>query len=299
MRSNLSPRTCQGQPNRPATRPRPRALRYGAVLAAGAIAAMPLAARSQAAGSGSPQIVAVTPPDARTIYTDPVTHSPIAGVNPGLPAPAFPTSSREVRTFTAEVVYHFAHYDYTPAVKAEPVSKSGADLKTPEGAFIAVMSAMQQKDYEWFLSLWDKKSAADIRDQDLQHGGAEQTRKEWQDMFVGRRVEIAERIESGLYVAIVFRVYQPGVAAPVFSTGMVFKHEGTRWEATNEAEMTNAFVILHSGQTARDTRDGTVTPLVNGTGYLDDGEPNPEDVAQTEFLRQYPKGKTAATRVMQ
>jgi len=158
---------------------------------------------------------------------------------------------------------------------------------------------MQQKDYEWFLSLWDKKSAADIREGDLQQGGSEPTRQQWQEMFVGRRVEIAERIESGLYVAIIFRVYQPGAAEPKLSTGMVFKNDGGRWEATNETEMTNAFVVLHQGKTAKQTQQGFLTPVVNGTGYLDSGEPNPEDVAQTEFLRQYPKGKTATTHVMQ
>ena len=169
-----------------------RRTRRGAMLGAGVLAAawlavIPVAAMGQTA-------VSVAPPDAHKAYTDPVTRSPIAGVSPGLPAPAFPTSSREVRTFTSEVVYNFAHYDYTPAVTVPAVSKAGADLKTPEGAFIAVLSAMQQKDYEWFLSLWDKKSAADIREGDLQQGGAEPTRQQWQEMFVGRRVEIAERI---------------------------------------------------------------------------------------------------------
>jgi hypothetical protein len=278
--------------NRASRRPRRRAVLWAELLAAALTAAVPVAAIGQAA-------VSVTPPDPHKTYNDPVTHSPIAGVNPGLPAPAFPTSNREVRTFTAQVVYNFAHYDYTPPVAVEQVSRAGGDLKTPEGAFIAVLSAMQQKDYEWFLSLWDKKSAADIRDGDLQQGGSETTRKQWQEMFVGRRVEIAERIESGLYVAIIFRVYQPGVAAPRLSTGMVFKNEGGHWEATNETEMTNAFVVLHQGQTSKQVLRGVLTPLVNGTGYLDSGEPNPEDVAQTEFLRQYPKGKTEVTHVMQ
>jgi hypothetical protein len=250
-------------------------------------------------GSGQPSVIRIFTPDKSVTYNDPLTGSPIAGVNPALPLPAYPTSSREVRTFTAEVVYHFAHYSYTPPVKVQAVSKAGADMKTPEGACIAFLSSMQQKDYEWFLSTWDKKSATDIRDLDMQNGGPEPTRQQWQQMFVGKRFELAERIESGAYVAIVFKVYQPGVASPALTTATVFKQDGNRWVATNEAEMTNSFVVLHEGKTSKDTKQGFLTPLVNGTGYLEDGEPNPEDVAQTEFLHQVSQGKTTATRVMQ
>jgi hypothetical protein len=261
-------------------------------------ALLALASRCGAQTQAAPQVsVRMPAPGANAI--DPLTNSPIAGKSPMLPKPAFPVSDREVRTFTTEVVYNFAHYDFTPAVLVQPVSRSGVDTKTPEGACIGLISAMQQKDYEWFLSLWDNKSAADIRDQDLQHGGPEPTKKDWQDMFVGRRVELTERIESGLYVAILFRVYKPGVATPALNSALVFKQEGGRWEATNETEMTNSFVILYQGQTAKDTRKGILTPLLNGTGHLGDGELNPEDVAQTIFLEQYPKGKTTATHVMQ
>jgi len=271
----------------------------GALSAFAILCFLPALASLCAAQAQSPAPVSVTMPSPEASAMDPVTGSPIAGENPMLPKPSFPVSEREVRSFTTEVVYKFAHYDFTPPVVVQPVSRAGVDAKTPEGACIGLISAMQQKDYEWFLSLWDKKSAADIRDQDLQHGGPEPTKKDWQDMFVGRRVELTERIESGLYVAILFRAYKPGVAAPALSTAMVLKQEGGRWEATNETEMTNSFVILYQGQTAKDTRKGILTPLLNGTGRLSDGELNPEDVAQTIFLQQYPRGKTAATHVMQ
>lgn len=234
-----------------------------------------------------------TAPGLKPIPIDPVTRSPIAGSAPLLPKPLYPTTEREDSKFTVQYVYNFARYRYTPAVEVEAVKRATASYETPEQACVAFLSSMTSLDYDWWLSNWDKDSRQRLEaDNDAHHQDSTFWRSAWQRAFTGRRITLEQRLESGPYVLIVYRVDDVRDPGASFSHLLAFRLNNNQWMATEELAADSLYLYALDGR-SRISQNEILSPV---QGY--DPAFNDSRKGQMEFLADYPKGKDGATTVV-
>lgn len=152
------------------------------------------------------------------------------------PTPIFPTTPEEQKKFAVEFIINYSRRQYRPTVTIDAVNRGGATYSTPEEAFIAQMSAMRSGDYDWWLTGWTEASRKQIqqRDAELKRGAAF-WRQAWEKNLNGRQVNLLERLESGIYVVLVYSITIPAQDnREEFRSMFVTKKEGERWVSTQE-----------------------------------------------------------------
>lgn len=153
-----------------------------------------------------------------------------------LPQPIFSTSAPRIENVVEELMYFYRHMRYEPAVVVAPVAKAGASYDSPEAAVIARISAMIAGDVAWWRDTWtaDARQMMEARDRQLGRG-ADHWPARWHEVLEGARVELTDRIETGQYVLIAYRVVPPGgqtADAPPLVSIAVLEQVGGRWLGT-------------------------------------------------------------------
>ena len=104
------------------------------------------------------------------------------------------------REFTVQYVYDYAYSTYTPTVSLPVQPREQAKLDTPEGAMIAMMSAVRTGDYDGWLKCWDDKSRAKFAEAAKQeHRDAAFMAQSWQKSFGKKDVLLIARIEGSAH----------------------------------------------------------------------------------------------------
>lgn len=211
-----------------------------------------------------------------------------------VPAPVFPVSKRETKQFVVEYVYDYAKMDYTPAVRMTPVKRETANYSNPEEAFTSFYSSIQALDYDWWITNWDAASVQMIKDRDAKlNRGADFWRQAWEKSFKGKSITLLQRIETRVYVIILYTVTDPAKAnAQVHKSMLVLKREGDRFVATQEL---GGDEFYHNYLEGRDKLTRNVelekTKEFGGDGFR-------QQVPQREFFAAYPKGTEKITHVV-
>jgi len=152
-----------------------------------------------------------------------------------IPDTPFPTAPAVTNKIVAEDEYAFAVRRYDPPVEVKTVAREKASYRTPEATTVALISAMSAQDFEWFRSLWD---AGSLRIMEARDNELNQDRKfwtsAWERALKDRKVELTDRIESGDYVFIAYRLVPIAGSAEVVELITALKSQAGRWFATQE-----------------------------------------------------------------
>lgn len=180
-----------------------------------------------------------------------------------IPPPLYKTTPPERKKVIEEDVYFYSVMQYDPPVEITPLKKSDKkSYKTPEEAVISQVSAMFNRDYEWWIKGWSKESQKMMKERDRSlKRPPDFWVKKWDEVMKDKKGELVYRIESGPYVIIEYHLItlisgkpvkdseeKDNENPPLFSRGgtgglfsdepiegtMVFKNENGKWLATQE-----------------------------------------------------------------
>lgn len=255
---------------------------------------------SAQAGAATGSAAPPAPGSQAHLQVDPLTKSVVAGTSFLLPKPIYPVSEREDKTYTVEYVFNYARYNYTPAVVLKPVNRVQASYATPEDAFTAFYSAIQSADYEWMLSSWDAASQKYI-------ASANERKKVdssywvnvWKQRYVGKKIELVQRIESGIYVLILYRVTDPDTGQVIELDTLPMLLENRKWLAT-QALAADPLSVTYPDLKPVKEQEVLMTPnrkppdprLPPGVAPLN------RDLAQQVFLRDYSRAQKDGSNVV-
>lgn len=210
--------------------------------------------------------------------------------------PLFPTAKPEKAQFRMEYVYNFTRMPYQPAVIITPVKPANATYSTPEEAFISQFSAMLAGDFDAWLGGWSAESQKTIQERNRTMGrGPAFWRQVWERSLKGKQINLVERLESGLYVMLVYTLTVPAEGnREDFRSMQVFRKKENKWEATMDLAEDKLFHHYSEGQ-PRVSREGTVQPA----GPVTPGQSRSQgDVAQAQFVEAYPLGRKQIVHVV-
>lgn len=146
----------------------------------------------------------------------------------------FTTTEPENGKFVVEYEYNYVKKDYKPIVIFESVDKSNLSRNTPEESFIAHFSAMDKKDFKWWLSGWDVESQTKITARNKEKNRTEQSWTEiWEKAMKDQVIKMTQRVETGIYVFIVYEMSDKN-GKKTFNSIYVCKKVGNEWLATEE-----------------------------------------------------------------
>ena len=155
-------------------------------------------------------------------------------VPPANAEPQPSTSQPKLAKVTQEHIYYYMIADYAPPYVVTRVNRHGQKLDSPEHTAIALISAMMTADYDWYISLWDDKSVALMKEKDAEKGRSRDTWIAlWEQVYRNTSVTLTKRIETGEYVIVAFEVKTPG--KPENSSRqseLIFRKQGDSWLAT-------------------------------------------------------------------
>lgn len=136
--------------------------------------------------------------------------------------------------FVVEYVYNYTKRAYTPEIVFKAVTRNAASYATPEQAFISHYSAMASGDYEWWLSGWTTEAQGGIQQRNARMN---RTAKNWQEIWSkalrGETIKLVERVETGPYVFIVYKMFDERGKATMQSI-YACKLVKDKWLATEE-----------------------------------------------------------------
>lgn len=136
--------------------------------------------------------------------------------------------------FVVEYVYNYTKRAYTPEIVFKAVAGKDASYATPEQAFIAHYSAMAAGDYAWWLSGWTTEAQSNIQ---LRNVKMNRTAKSWQEIWSkalrGETIKLVERVETGPYVLIVYKMFNESGKVTMHSI-YACKLVKDKWLATDE-----------------------------------------------------------------
>lgn len=115
--------------------------------------------------------------------------------------------------------------------------------KTVESTLAVYTSAMQQSNWGWWFSMWDKKSQAAITQMDQfnnGHHGKSHLKKNllagWKQYYAGRRHELVTKIEiPGYTIVYLRREGEPDDSRELLAP-VVLKKEAERWVMTHDLQ---------------------------------------------------------------
>lgn len=146
----------------------------------------------------------------------------------------FTTAEPKNDKFVVEYVYNYVKKDYKPIVIFKSVDKADLSRNTPEESFIAHFSAMDKKDFKWWLSGWDVESQTKITARNKEKNRTEQSWTEiWEKAMKDQVIKMTQRVETGIYVFIVYEMSDKN-GKKAFNSIYVCKKVGNEWLATEE-----------------------------------------------------------------
>jgi hypothetical protein len=197
-----------------------------------------------------------------------------------LPKPIFASSPRVQKEFTIRYIYDYAMSTYTPAATLPIVSPAQFDRTTPEGALIALVSAMQLGDYDAWLQCWDETSRKALVDSaKASNQDAAALKKHLQSAVAGRSVVLVYRLETTSYVILDTRLVSGKEQTPIFPS--VFKNVSGKFLATNELGTSLLLGGWQPGIAGIDNRTSPV-PIAGLSGTT-----TQQADAQTHFLKEH------------
>jgi hypothetical protein len=185
---------------------------------------------------------------------------------PSLPKPLYPSTERVQKEFTVRYIYDYAMSTYTPAITLPKVPRAQVDRSTPEGALIALVSAVQLGDYDGWIQCWDEAGQKFYEDDAKAHKRDNaQWMKAYQQSLAGKSIVLTYRIETVGYVVLDIRIVDPahpnvGTPAPT-----VFKRVNGQWMSTNDLSASHFLGYFQNGVAGVDNRISPA-PLAGLTG---------------------------------
>jgi len=258
--------------------------------------ATPPAVASTATAAAKPAALALARPQ-----IDPRTKSVIAGTSFLLPKPIYPVSDREDASYTVEYVFNYARYNYTPAVAIKDVNRVQASYATPEDAFTAFYSAIQSGDYDWMLNSWDEGSRKFIQDKnEKDNQGQAYWVNLWKQRYAGKKIEMVQRLESGLYVLILYRITDPDTGKIIEQDTLPMNLEHKKWLATQSLAADPLAVLYPDLPPARSQEVLMTDPRKAPNPNLPPGAKQlTREDAQHVFLKNYPGGDKEKAQVVE
>lgn len=141
-----------------------------------------------------------------------------------------------------ENVYFYKQYKYSGPSEVRLLSRGEASYGSPEEALTALISAMSQTDYEWWINSWTEDSRKLMVEKDKEMKRAPDDWKEtWRKVVVGRRARLLHRIETGPYVLIEYALTPADAGAAAggrdeIVSSLFFEKVGGVWLATQRMQ---------------------------------------------------------------
>jgi len=111
-----------------------------------------------------------------------------------------------------------------------------ANYNTPEDALLSFLSAMANKNYEWFLNSWTQKDRAKIITEDKEKGWDQEFFYIiWDKMLNGKSLKLLKRIERNQYVYIGYALVPDDHGSDDKPESLAFVYENNSWHVTNAA----------------------------------------------------------------
>ncbi len=121
--------------------------------------------------------------------------------------PTLDTSEPQTGELTVTTRYVYKLYVAEGAQELPVLDRPAATLETPVDALIARMSALRKLDYDWWLSLWDKRSRELYQEKDRREGrNRDYWLTLWKAQFRDARILVRKKIEYGKYTIFTYSV---------------------------------------------------------------------------------------------
>src|SRR5689334_13509891 len=132
-----------------------------------------------------------------------------------------------------ENIYNYEIRQYrAPTTLDVATIPSESGYTSPESTVRSYISAMMAKDWQWFLQGWTHESANEIEQENKNKGISVPTITSRWNNFVGKRIELVSRIDTGQYAVVVYQlVASDGTVSKSFAP---MKHENGKWLLTND-----------------------------------------------------------------
>jgi len=154
----------------------------------------------------------------------------------------FPLTFEGNKQLVTENVYNYKQYKYNQPAEIKFVRRNEASYSSPEQALTALISAMAQTNFEWWLSSWTDDSQKIMLEKDKE---MKRTPENWSDIWrkivAGRRARLLHRIETGPYVLIEYslitadRETAEGSRDEIISS-IFFENVSGKWLATQRLQ---------------------------------------------------------------
>jgi len=132
-----------------------------------------------------------------------------------------------------QVDYKLLSGKYVPPFTVNFIDKSSAKYDNPINSAIAMLSAMKNKDYQWWIQIWSDKSRVSVE----QAGSPDNWVSRW-SILNDRTLEIRYRADyqsnNKTYALIGYAIKGLLLGDREFESVLAFKKEGTRWYAARE-----------------------------------------------------------------
>jgi hypothetical protein len=226
----------------------------------------------------------------------PITNPPAAdkpaAVSPVLTKSSYPIAKAEPKQFTVEYVYRYEEMEYTPEVAFTAVDRKHSAADTPEQLFVALVSSMKTLDYDWWLSLWDAKAQAEMKEAEKTKGqGAPYWRDLWKGALEGQSVTLVKRLRMPNDTILQFRLGPHNSAGDALIPA-VMRYEAGHWQLTSELNDNQfLFNFLYGVPKVSMQANWVQTEKYSGQKLW-------QQDAQAQFFKMEPKGADSATQIV-
>lgn len=145
---------------------------------------------------------------------------------------------------------------YEPTIAVSFIDKASARYDTSLNAATSQLSAMRQKDYQWWLETWSDASRTMIEERNIQLNRTPESWVERWSVYSDRVVEIRFRAEylkdNSSYVLLGYAIKDFKIGDQEIESVLVYKKEGTKWYAVQDLGgdpvFNNILKLWHSGE---------------------------------------------------
>lgn len=127
---------------------------------------------------------------------------------------------------------------YTPPIAVSFVEKSTATYDTPEHAAISQLSAMQKKDYQWWIECWTESSRAELNQANKQLNRTPEFWINRWSILENKNIELRYRADYEknmvTYVLIGYALKGFIVGGQDFESVLVYRKEASKWSAAQD-----------------------------------------------------------------
>ena len=165
-------------------------------------------------------------------------------------ADAFEAVGTQQKVFKSHVDHRYREQLY----KAKPlvlVTKPLLGNQGPDRALLNLLSAMNAKDYDWWLSTWDKASLAALQaNLKTAKKGLEALRREWVSELGGKQVLLSRWVETSGFVMVTYKLQEPKKPKQLSEEkAYLFILENGLWKASNKFSDNRFVAAVLAGQT--------------------------------------------------